>query len=163
MKIPTKIALASALALAALEPAAAHAELAGAVDGRALIGLDGRDGGALSVDLWGTRSMFRPGASFGIGALSKNGHASSRVFTPLALSLGFFPRGEASGFMAVARAGGYAGAEKGGFIGGAFFSGMLGFELSLGEGANIHLAAEAVGLVGQHGGIFLGPTLGLGF
>lgn len=147
----------------ALRPAAASAELSGAVDGRALIGLDARYGGALSIDLWATRGMFRPGAAFAIGALSRHESTSSRVLTPLALSLAFVPSGDASGFVAVVRAGGYAGAQKGGLIGGGFASGSLGFGLALGEGASLRLAAEAWGFIGQHGGIFFGPTLGLGF
>ncbi|MDB4977349.1 MAG: hypothetical protein JWN48_5690 [Myxococcaceae bacterium] len=143
--------------------ASARAELSGGVDGRALIGLDSRYGGALSVDLWGTRSRFRPGASFGIGALSANDDASSRVFTPLALSLAFVPSGDASGFVAVVRAGGYAGAQKGALIGGGFASGSLGYGIALGEGASLRFAAEAWGLIGQHGGVFFGPSVGLGF
>jgi hypothetical protein len=156
--------LAALLLLApALCSGRARAELSGAVDGRALLGIDGRDGGALSVDLWATRGMFRPGAAFGIGALSSNHDASSRVFTPLSLSLGFMPQGERTGFVAVVRAGGYAGAQKGGLIGGGFASGSLGLGIALGEGASLRLGAEACGFIGQHGGVFFGPTVGLGF
>lgn len=146
-----------------LAPQHVAAELSGAVDGRALIGIDGRYGGALSLDLWATRGMFRPGAAFAIGALSRHDSASSRVFTPLSLSLAFVPGGDASGLVAIVRVGGYAGAQKGGLIGGGFASGSLGYGLALGEGASLRLAAEAWGLIGQHGGIFFGPTLGLGF
>ncbi|MDB4986486.1 MAG: hypothetical protein JWN04_1664 [Myxococcaceae bacterium] len=157
--------LASALALLSSWICnSARAELSGEADGRALIGLDGRYGGALSLDLWGTRGMFRPGAAFGLGALSSNRHGSSRVFTPLALSLGFVPWGdERTGLVLVVRGGGYAGAQKGGLIAGAFASGSMGLAIALGEGASLRLAGEAWGLIGPHGGVFFGPTVGLGF
>jgi hypothetical protein len=141
----------------------ARAELSGAVDGRALIGIDQRYGGALLAELWGSRGMVRPGVAFGLAALSGNGEASSRVVTPLGFSLAIVPRNEASGFLAIVRLGGYAGAEKGGFIGGAFGSGALGYGISLGEGASVRLTVDVWGLIGTRGGLFLGPALGFGF
>ncbi len=141
----------------------ARAELSGTVDGRALIGIDRSYGGALMADVWATRGWLRPGGAFGIAAVSAGDGASSRVLTPLALSLAFVPRGERMGFVAVARLGGYAGAQKGGLIGGGFASCTLGYAFSLGEGASLHLSAELWGLVGAHSGLFLGPAVGLGF
>jgi hypothetical protein len=162
---PERSRLGLLLALATLWLAApARAELSGSVDGRALIGIDGRYGGAAMVDLWALRGMVRPGAAFGLGALSKGEDSvSSRVFTPLAFSLAFVPHPDAGSFFGVARVGGYLGAEKGGFIGGFFAGGSLGYGFSLGEGATLRLAGDAWGLVGPRGGIFLGPSLGLGF
>jgi hypothetical protein len=163
MKIFLELACALLLWAVLCRGSAARAELSGGVDARALIGLDDRHGGALSVDLWATRGMFRPGGFFGIGALSANDDKSSRVLTPLALSLSFLPAGEGSGLVVIARAGGYAGAQKGGLIGGGFASGTVGFGFALGEGAQVRLAAEVWGLIGEHGGVFFGPNLGLGF
>lgn len=144
--------------------APARAELSGAVDARALIGIDGRYGGGVMVDLWGRRGIVRPGGSFGLGALSKGeGAVSSRMMTPLALSLAIVPWPEGSSLFLIGRVGGYLGAEKGGFIGGVFAGGSLGYGISLGEGATVRLGADAWGLIGEHGGLFLGPSLGLGF
>jgi len=143
--------------------APARAELSGALDGRALIGFDQRYGGAVMIDVWAMRGWLRVGAATGIGALSANDEASSRVLSPLALSLAVIPDRDAAGFVCVLRAGGYGGGQKSGLIGGGFFSGTLGYGFSLGEGASIRVAAELWGLVGSHGGLFVGPTIGLGF
>jgi hypothetical protein len=159
-----RAALIAVVLLAGLGTAApARAELSAALDGRALIGFDQRYGGAVMLDVWAMRSWIRVGGATGLGALSANDKASSRVLTPLALSLAVIPDRDGAGFVGVLRAGGYGGGQKSGLIGGAFFSGTLGYGFSLGEGASIRLAAELWGLVGSNGGLFVGPTLGLGF
>lgn len=147
----------------AIAASPARAELSGAVDARPLLGITGRYGGAALVDLWGMRGRMRVGGALGLGALSAGDGASSRVLTPLALSLALAPAGEASGFVATLRLGGYAGAQKGGFTGGGYGSCALGYGFSLGEGASVRLAAEISGLLGARGGVFVGPALGLGF
>jgi hypothetical protein len=149
--------------VAACVTAPARAELAGAVDVRPLIGVDSRYGAAALAELWARRKIVRPGVAFGLGALSKNDDASSRIVTPLAFSLAVMPSMERTGFVGVIRLGGYAGAEKGGFIGGGFVSGTLGCCIALGEGASLRLAVDVWGLIGKRGGVFLGPALGLGF
>jgi hypothetical protein len=143
--------------------APARAEPSGSIDGRPLISFDQRYGGAVMIDVWATRSWLRVGAATGIGALSGNDDASSRVLTPLALSLALIPHDDASGFVGIVRGGGYGGGQKSGLIGGAFVSGTLGYGFGLGEGASIRVAAELWGLIGSHGGLLVGPTLGLGF
>lgn len=115
------------------------------------------------AELWATRGRVRPGATFGLGALAKNDDASSRVLTPLAFSLAFMPRDERSSVFGIVRLGGYAGAEKGGFIAGGFGGATIGYRIALGEGASIMLGADGWGLIGEHGGVFLGPMVGLGF
>jgi hypothetical protein len=148
----------------ALFAAPARAELSGAVDGRALFGVDGRYGGGLMVDLWGLRGKWRPGGSFGLAAISAGDRkVSSRFLSPLAFSLELVPRPDASSFFILGRVGGYLGAEKGGFIGGLYAGGALGYGIWLGEGATVRLAADAWGIVGERGGFFIGPSLGLGF
>ena len=138
--------------------------LHGAVDGRMLIGVTGRYGGALSLDLWALEGVVRIGGAFGVGALSKSDSASSRVFTPFGLSLGVMPRDDdKSGPTAVFRGGGYAGAEKGGLVIGPFASVALGYRIALGEGANLRLGVDGWAVFMNHGGLFLGPYLGLGF
>jgi hypothetical protein len=152
------------LVLACLARAApARAELSGAIDGRPLISFDQRYGGAVMIDVWASRSWLRVGAATGIGALSGNHQASSRVLTPLALSLAIIPGHDAAGFVGVLRGGGYGGGQKSGLIGGGFVSGTLGYGFSLGEGASIRVAAELWALIGSHGGLLVGPTVGLGF
>lgn len=141
----------------------ARAELSGAVEGHALIGIDQRYGGGLSADVWAMRGWLRPGGFFGTTALSAGHGASSRVLTPLGFSLAFMPRGERTGFLGIVRLGGYAGAQKGGFIGGGFGNCALGYGFALGEGVHMRVAAEAWGFLGHHGGLFLGPAVGLGF
>jgi hypothetical protein len=143
--------------------APARAELSGAIDGRPLLSLDQRYGGAVMLDVWATRSWFRVGAAAGLGAVSGNDDASSRVLTPLALSLALIPHDDASGFVGVIRGGGYGGGQKSGLIGGGFVSGTVGYGFGLGDGASIRVAAELWALIGSNGGLFLGPTLGLGF
>jgi hypothetical protein len=158
-----RIALFAVLCAWLASAAPARAELSGAIDGRPLLSLDQRYGGAVMIDVWATRSWLRVGAATGLGALSGNDEASSRVLTPLALSLAIIPSHDASGFVGVIRGGGYGGGQKSGLIGGAFFSGTLGYGFGLGEGASIRVAAELWGLIGSHGGLMVGPTLGLGF
>lgn len=152
-----------ALALALLHVVPARAEPSGGLDARPLFGVDGRYGGGVLVDLWADRGRFRVGGAAGMAALSAEGGASSRVLTPLALSLALIPRDEQSGFVGIARIGGYLGAEKGGFIGGGFGSCAVGYGFALGEGASIRVLADVWGLVGRHGSVFFGPALGLGF
>jgi hypothetical protein len=145
---------------------AARAEpaLEGAVDGRLLVGVSSRYGGAISVDLWAGEGPFRLGGAFGVGALSANDDASSRVFTPIALSAGVMPRdSDRSGPSAVLRLGGYAGAEKDGLILGPYASCALGFRFALGEGASVRLGIDGWLLLMHEGGLFVGPYLGLGF
>jgi hypothetical protein len=151
------------LLVALLFAVPARAELSGATDGRALLGVDGRYGGALMIDLWGLRGKWRPGAAFGLGALSENDSASSRLFSPLALSMAFVPWPDGSSPFVVGRVGGYLGAEKGGFIGGLYAGGALGYGIGLGEGATVRLGVDLWGLIGERGGFFLGPAVGLGF
>jgi len=147
----------------ALQATPVQAELSGSVSARGLFGIDGRYGGALLADLWGTRGVVRPGAAFGIGALAKGDDASSRIVTPFAFSLAVVPSGDRTGFVGALRLGGYAGAEKGGFIAGGFGAATLGIGIALGEGASLQLGADAWGLLGKRGGAFFGPSIGLGF
>jgi hypothetical protein len=136
----------------------------GAVDGRGLIGTDGRYGGALSVDLWWGSGLVRAGLAAGLGALSKHDSQSSRVFTPVGLSMALGPRSDlASGPIGTLRLGALPGAQKGGFLIDGWFSCALGYRLALGEGASIRLGADAWILVGSRGGYLFGPFLGLGF
>jgi hypothetical protein len=137
--------------------------LHGAVDGRMLLGVSSRYGGALGVDLWLGEGKVRGGIALGVGALSKDSEASSRVFTPMALSLALVPPEDKHGPTAILRAGGYAGAQKGGLIGGPLLSAALGYRVTLGEGASVRFGADALWLFGHHAGLFLGPYVGLGF
>jgi hypothetical protein len=150
---------------ALLVPGSADAapKLAGAVDGRLSVGVDGRYGGALGVDLWAGAGLFRLGGSFGVGALSEGAGATSRVFTPFALSLGLLPRADQSGLTAALRLGGYAGADKGGLLAGPFASVALGYGIDLGEGASVRFGVDGWALFLNDGGLFFGPYVGLGF
>ena len=149
--------------LTAAATAPARGDVSGGVDARVLIGADRRFGGAMMVDTWGLGGRVRLGGALGLGALSGRDDKSSRVVSPLALSLAIVPPGGRSGFVGVARLGGYVGGEKGGFIGGGFGSCAIGYALSLGEGATFRMAADVWGLLGERGGVFFGPAVGLGF
>ena len=153
------------VALALFTAGVAHAapKLEGAVDGRLLLGVDGRYGGGLDADLWVRTGVLRVGGSFGVGALSKSDRATSRVFTPLALSLGLMPRDARSGPSAILRLGAYAGADKGGLMGGPYVAAALGYRVALGEGASVRLGVDAWALLLHDGGLFFGPYVGLGF
>jgi hypothetical protein len=151
------------VALLALLTVPARAEVSGAVDGRALFGLDGRYGGALMLDAWALRGRWRPGGCFGLGALSSDDDSSARLFSPLGLSLSFVPWPERSSPFLTGRVGAYFGAEKGGFLVGFYTGGALGYGLHVGEGATVRFAADVWAMVGERGGFFLGPSLGLGF
>jgi hypothetical protein len=134
------------------------------VDGRALIEPSGRYGGALDLDLWWGDGIFRAGLAAGVGALSAHAPASSRVFTPVGLSLTLVPRADdVSGPTAILRLGAAPGAQKGGFVLDGWASCALGYRAALGEGANVRFGLDAWLLLGPHGGLFLGPFLGLGF
>lgn len=137
--------------------------LSGAIDARFLAGISNRHGGLLGVELWaGTRTL-RLGGTFGVGAISKRGKISSRVYTPVGLSLGLLPRADKSGPTAVLRLGAYAGAEKEGLMVGPFASCALGYRSALGEGASVRFGLDAWALFMNEGSLFLGPYLGLGF
>lgn len=141
----------------------ARADVSGALDGRALIGVDQRYGGAVLVDAWAGDGWLRYGGALGLGALSGHAAKSSRVIAPMAISLALVPPGDRSGVTSVLRLGGYAGGEQGGFIGGGFAGCTLGYAISLGEGASVRVGADVWGLIGPRGGFFIGPALGLGF
>ncbi|MFT3928361.1 MAG: hypothetical protein QM778_37885 [Myxococcales bacterium] len=136
----------------------------GAVDGRALIETSGRYGGAITADLWWGKALLKAGLAAGVGAVSNRRDASSRVFTPLGLSLSLAPKApDTSGPLATLRLGFAPGAQKGGFVVAGWASCALGYRFSLGEGASLRLGADAWFLIGKQGGVFFGPFLGLGF
>ncbi len=142
----------------------AEPQVHGAVDARGLIEAAGRFGGAVNADVWWGQGLFKPGITAGVGAVSNRSGASSRVFTPIGLSLGVAPRGlDASGPLATLRLGGAPGAQKGGFVIGGWAGCALGYRFALGEGASVRLGADAWFLIGKQGGVFFGPFLGLGF
>jgi hypothetical protein len=143
----------------------------GAVDGRLLFGVSNRQGGSLGLDLWLGQRTFRLGGTVGVGAVSKDGRVTSRVFTPLGLSLGIMPRRDKSGPTALFRGGVYAGAQKSGLIWGPFASCALGYGFALGEGASLRFGLDTWAFFRHNGpgsqsysrGLFLGPYFGLGF
>jgi hypothetical protein len=143
----------------------------GALDARMLVGLSNRQGAALGVDLWAGEGRFRLGGTVGVGAVSRDGRVTSRVFTPLGLSLGIMPSGSASGPTALLRGGIYAGAQKSGLIIGPFASSAVGYRFSLGEQASLRVGVDFWAFFQHNGkdaerfrrGLFLGPYLGLGF
>jgi hypothetical protein len=145
-------------------PSSATPEVHGAVDGRGLIETSGRYGGAVSADFWWGGGLLRAGLAAGVGAVSQRDDASSRVFTPLGLSLALMARDlEKGGPLATLRLGVAPGAEKGGFVVAGWAGCALGYRFALGEGASVRLGADAWLLFGPSGGLFLGPFLGLGF
>lgn len=160
--LPTLVVLA-ACALFAAPAAAAPSVVGGAADGRLLLGLDGRYGGALSVDLWYAPGRFKVGGAFATAALSAGGGSSSRVLSPIGLSLAFEPARDESGLTLIGRGGVAPGARKGGFSVGSWASCALGYRFALGEGASVRVGAEAWGLWGPGSGVFFAPYLGLGF
>lgn len=134
----------------------------GAADGRVLLGIRGRYGGALSTDLWYGAGLLKIGGAFSAAAISKGSGFSSRILTPVGLSLALMPPGEGSGPTAVARAGVAAGAKKGGFTATSWLSCALGYRFALGEGASVRLGTD-VWLLLRGGGLFFAPYFGLGF
>jgi len=172
LRVWTVCAVILASALTLVVPARAD-ELTGAVAGQMLIGFEQRYGALAVVDVWAPLGLFRIGGATGIGALSDNDEASSRVFTPVALSLALMPERTRSGPFGVVRAGGYGGAEKAGFIGGVVVTGTAGYGFALGEEATLRVALDFLALIGvkpgsdgrsdDHGGVFVGPSLGFGF
>jgi hypothetical protein len=144
--------------------AAAAPEVHGAIDGRFLLEPAGRLGGALTADLWFGSGLLKAGVAAGVGAISADGKKSSRVFTPVGLSLGLAPKAlDASGPLATLRLGVAPGAEKGGFLMAFWADCALGYRFALGEGASLRLGADAWLLIGPRGGLFFGPFVGLGF
>ena len=135
----------------------------GAVDGRMLFGVSGRYGGALSTDLWFNTGLLKLGGAFAVGAISEGAGYSSRVLTPVGLSLALQPSVDVSGPTAVLRGGIAAGAKKGGFSLGPWGSCALGYRFALGEGASVRVGADVWLLLGDGKGLFLAPYLGLGF
>jgi hypothetical protein len=152
-------------------PALAAPPLHGAVDGRALLGMSNRQGASLGVDLWLGSGPVRVGGTVSVGAVSKDERVTSRVFTPIGLSLALLPREDRSGPTGLLRGGAYAGAQKSGLIAGPFVSCAVGYRFALGEGASFRLGLDAWAFFGNNGpgreafsrGLFLAPYLGLGF
>jgi hypothetical protein len=151
--------------------ALAAPSLHGAVDGRMLFGVTNRYGGSLSLDLWGGSGLFRLGGMVGVGAVSKDEATTSRVFSPLGLSMALLPGSGSVGGSVIVRGGAYAGAQKSGLILGPFVSCALGLRFDLGEGASVRLGVDVWGLFKNNGGgsdqhkrgLSLGPYVGLGF
>jgi hypothetical protein len=124
----------------------------------------GRYGGAVNADVWWGKGLVKVGVTAGVGAVSNRSDASSRVFTPLGLSLGLAPRAQdVSGPIATLRLGFAPGAQKGGFVVAGWAGCALGYRFAMGEGASVRLGADAWFLIGKQGGVFFGPFLGLGF
>jgi len=143
-------------------PSGVSRSVRGAADGRVLLGLGGRYGGALSTDLWYGAGLLKIGGAFSAGAISKGSGFSSRVLTPVGLSLALLPSGEDSGPTAVGRGGIAPGARKGGFTVTSWLSCALGYRFALGEGASLRLGTD-VWLLLRGGGLFFAPYVGLGF
>ena len=127
------------------------------------MGVQGRYGGALSADLWYGAGLLKIGGAFAAGAISKGSGFSSRVLTPVGLSLALAPLRESSGPTAVARGGIAAGVKQGGFTVGPWISCALGYRFTLGEAASLRLGLDVWSLLGSGRGLFLAPYFGLGF
>lgn len=144
-------------------PAHAAPAIGGAADARLLIGLDGRYGAALSADLWYAPTRLKIGGAFAAAAISSGDGLSSRIVTPVGLSLACEPARDLPGLTLAGRFGVAPGARKGGFMWGAWTSAAIGYRFALGEGASVRLGADLWGLFGNGGGLFIAPYVGLGF
>ncbi len=137
--------------------------IVGAAEGRVLFSASSRYGGALSTDLWYDAGFLKLGGAFAVGAISEGAGKSSRVLTPVGLSLALLPAQDQSGPTALARGGVAAGAKKGGFTAGPWASCALGYRFALGEGASVRVGADMWILFGDGSGLFFAPYAGLGF
>ncbi len=135
----------------------------GAADARVLLGGSGRYGGAFSTDLWLSAGPLQLGGAVAVGAISRGAGSSSRVLTPVGLSVALQPVQDVSGPTMLARGGLVAGANQGGFTAGPWISGALGYRFALGEGASVRVGADAWALFGRDRALFLAPYVGLGF
>ena len=118
---------------------------------------------ARRTDLWYDAGLLKLGGAFAVGAVSEGSDVSSRVLTPVGLSLALQPKRDHSGPTAVARGGIAAGAKKGGFALSPWASCALGYRFALGEGASVRLGIDTWVLFGDGKGLFVAPYVGLGF
>lgn len=156
------LALTAALLCAAPSLAEAQDAPAGAVSGHLLASTAPDFGGALGADLWVPLGMFRVGGFFGVGAVPSEDDTQSRVFMPLAASVGLEVLGEVVGFSLRARGGLWGGATQevkltaGGFIAGGAY--LL---FNLGAGAALAVGMDVWGLFGDGETALFAPGLGL--
>lgn len=123
--------LAAALVASGVSPAAASAQVAGAVSG-SFVYADGDAGGAAMLDVWAPVDVLRFGGFFGVGAILADRDERNRVMMPVGASVGLFV-GDDVVFSLRARGGVWGGATQdvkltlGAFLGGGA---GLGFHIS---------------------------------
>ncbi len=143
-------------------PAGAQDAPAGAVTASLLASTAPDLGGALGVDLFVPLGIFRVGGFLGVGAMPSEDDTQSRVFMPLAASVGLELLGDAVGFSLRARGGLWGGATQevkltaGGFVGGGAY--LL---FNLGAGAALAVGMDVWGLFGDGETALFAPGVGL--
>jgi hypothetical protein len=135
---------------------------AGAVSAHLLASTAPDFGGALGADLWMPIGIFRLGGFLGVGAVPSEDDTQSRVFMPLAASVGLEVLGEIVGVSLRARGGFWGGATQdakltaGGFVGGGAY--LL---FNLGGGAGLAVGMDVWGLFGDGETALFAPGVGL--
>ena len=144
-------------------PETAHAEVepAGALTSSLLLAEDSW-GGALLADVTAPIGVLRVGGAIGIGALTSDDDARSRVYMPLAVSLGLVARTGVGLWLDLrARAGAWAGATNQGLAAGFWLAAGGYLAYALGPGVAIGAGLEGRFLLGHGDTIAIAPGLTL--
>lgn len=171
MRSPGPMMLVVGVLLVAGAPTA-EAQLmpAGALSAQALISFtdtegsaetDSGYGGLFLTDVTAPFGMFRIGGAMGLGAITSDVDAVSRVFMPLTLALGFVYRPSKLWIDLRARAGMWAGVTNQGLSAGALFSagGFIGY--AFGPTVAAGVTVDALFILGHGDTIAFAPGLSL--
>ena len=155
--------VAASAVLVSPSPAQAQLRPHGAAEGTFLVAPDGDPwGAALTVDLWAPVGVFRFGGALGVGALTSDVDADSRILMPVGASAALILGEDRKPFFEVRlRAGAWGGATNQGLAAGAWLAGGAYFGYALGPNVSLGAGVSGWFLLGHGDIVAIAPGLTL--